>query len=141
MKTLQEIKEQYKRDESLDGRDLARLIQFVPDDELKNFGIKLKDGCVRSDQYVEMTRDNVLIQLEKDVNFGFEKALNRRGISSSIMHGVVSMWNWILQEGLENFYDYAHYGLPLFKATAIKYGFDNPIGDDNGDEDKYSTYG
>lgn len=24
------------------------------------------------------------------------------------------------------------YGLPLFKATAVKYGWENPIGDDNG---------
>jgi len=29
------------------------------------------------------------------------------------------------------------YGLPLFKATAIKYGFPNPIGDDSGSERKY----
>jgi hypothetical protein len=30
------------------------------------------------------------------------------------------------------------YGLPLFKATALKYGFNNPIGDDLGSEDKYN---
>ena len=29
------------------------------------------------------------------------------------------------------------YGLPLFKATAEKYGFDNPIGDDTGRENYY----
>ena len=56
------------------------------------------------------------------------------------MFEVVKMWNWILEEGLENFSDndYAQYGLPLFKATAIKYGFDNPIGTDSGCEFKYS---
>jgi hypothetical protein len=48
------------------------------------------------------------------------------------------MWNWILDEGLEDFDDYAQYGLPLFKATAVKYGFENPIGDDYGNEYKYS---
>ena len=49
------------------------------------------------------------------------------------------MWNWILEEGLEDWDDdnYAMYGLPLFKATAVKYGFENPIGDDNGDESYY----
>jgi hypothetical protein len=84
----------------------------------------------------------VLAQLKKDVAFGFEKALNQRGISAGLMSEVVKMWNWILEEGLENYDEdngYAQYGLPLFKATAVKYGFDNPIGDNNGDEDEYAS--
>nr|UWG89863.1 MAG: hypothetical protein [Bacteriophage sp.] len=35
--------------------------------------------------------------------------------------------------------DYAFYGLPLFKATAVKYGWDNPIGEDSGRERKYDS--
>lgn len=31
------------------------------------------------------------------------------------------------------------YGLPLFKATAVKYGWDNPIGEDSGRERKYDS--
>lgn len=42
---------------------------------------------------------------------------------------------------LEDFDSYAMYGLPLFKATAVKYGFDNPIGDDTGAEDYYEEQG
>jgi hypothetical protein len=30
------------------------------------------------------------------------------------------------------------YGLPIFKATAQKYGFNNPIGEDTGSEEKYN---
>ena len=30
------------------------------------------------------------------------------------------------------------YGLPLFKATAVKYGFVNMIGDDEGNESWYN---
>ena len=30
------------------------------------------------------------------------------------------------------------YGLPLFKATAVKYGWENPIGYDNGEEEFYN---
>lgn len=55
------------------------------------------------------------------------------------MYECVAMWNWILEEGLENFDSYAQYGLPLFKATAVKYGFDNPIGDMRGDEYIFSS--
>ena len=54
------------------------------------------------------------------------------------MYETVKMWNWILEEDLEDFDSYPMYGLPLFKATALKYGFDNPIGEDNGYETKYN---
>lgn len=69
-----------------------------------------------------------------------EKALDQRGISASLMFYVVLRWNQVLEEGLENYPEenYAMYGLPLFKATAVKYGWENPIGDDNGDEEFYN---
>ena len=35
---------------------------------------------------------------------------------------------------LEN--DYRFYRLPLFRATAVKYGWNNPIGEDSGREKK-----
>lgn len=136
MKTLQQIKESYTS-KTIDGRDLVRLGQFIPEEELKDFGILIKPEYVGKHKYIELTRENILIQLQKDVAFGFEKALDQRGISSSLMYEVVSMWNWILEEGLEDFDNYRVYGLPLFKATAVKYGFKNEIGDDEGNESKY----
>lgn len=138
MKTLQQVYENYKS-ETLDGRDLNRLIQFVPESDLPKIGVELKDEYKGKHVAKEFTRENILEQLKDDVAFGFEKALNQRGISASLMSEVVEMWNWILEEGLENFDEYAQYGLPLFKATAVKYGFDNPIGDDSGSEDKYAA--
>jgi hypothetical protein len=136
MKNLDQIKNEYKSN-TLDGRDLYRLMDFIPEHELGDFGITLKEEYVGKHKHIDFTRENVLIQLQKDVDFGFEKALNQRGISSSLMYEVVKMWNWILEEGLEDFDDYAMYGLPLFKATAVKYGFENPIGDDSGSENTY----
>lgn len=138
MKSLEQVKQTYKS-ETLDGRDLNRLSQFIPEDQLKDFGLELKEEAKGTWKHIEFTEENILIQLEKDVAFGFEKALDQRGISSSLMHNVVQMWNWILEDGLENFDTYAQYGLPLFKATAIKYGFENPIGNDKGDEEKYAS--
>jgi hypothetical protein len=136
MKTLAQVKEQYKSN-TLDGRDLYRLMKFIPESELKDFGLELKPEYVGTHKHIDFTRENVLIQLEKDVEFGFEKALGRRGISAGMMAEVVMMWNWVLEEGLEDFDDYPMYGLPIFKATAVKYGFDNPIGDDTGCESIY----
>lgn len=136
MKTLEKIKNEYKS-ETIDGRDLYRLMQFIPEKDLKDFGIELKDDYIGKHEHKEFTKENILKQLEKDVEFGFEKALNCRGISSGLMYNVVEMWNWILEDGLEDFNDYPMYGLPLFKATAVKYGFENPIGDDTGKEKTY----
>jgi hypothetical protein len=138
MKTLEQIKSYaYK---AFDGRDIYRLAEFIPEDQLKDFGLSLKAEGVGKHEHKELTREAVLKQLEQDVAFGFEKALNKRGLSAGLMFEVVQMWNWILEEGLEDFPDdnYAQYGLPLFKATAVKYGFPNEIGDDDGDEYQYS---
>ena len=141
MKTLEYIAENYKSN-TIDGRDFHRLAQFIPFDMLPKFGIEPSDEWNDKEkwdaQVKPFTRENILKQLEEDVAFGFDKALNKRGISSGLMYEVVKMWNWILEEGLEDFDNYPMYGLPLFKATAVKYGFDNPIGDDTGSEDEYN---
>ncbi len=138
MKTLEQIKEHGSH--CLDGRDFNRLAMFIPENQLESFGFSLDDEYLGKHEHIEFTRENVLIQLEKDVEFGFEKALGQRGLSAGLMFEVVMMWNWVLEEGLEDFSDslYAYYGLPLFKQTAVKYGFENPIGDDEGNEEKYN---
>lgn len=123
-----------------DGRDLYRLFDFLTEEQINFFGATLKEEYKGTHKAIPFTRENVLNKLEGDVAFAFEKALDKRGISASFMYEVVKMWNWILEEGLETFDDYAQYGLPLFKATALKYGFDNPIGEDTGEESKYSSY-
>ena len=43
----------------------------------------------------------ILKQLEEDVDFGFEKALNQRGLSAPAMYIVVRMWMWILEDDLQ----------------------------------------
>lgn len=142
MKTLEEIAKNYKSN-TLDGRDLNRLAQFIPFDLLHEFGLEPTEAYNTPEKWNKIikpfTRENVLKQLEDDVAFGFDKALNKRGISAGLMYECVRMWNMILEEGLEDFDSYAQYGLPLFKATAVKYGFDNPIGEDEGTESKYAS--
>ena len=138
MKTLQQVKKEYVS-ETLDGRDLSRLVIFIPEEELGDFCIELKEEYKGKHKHIPFTKENILNSLKDDVEFGFQKALNKRGISASLMYEVVNMWNWILEDGLESFNSYAQYGLPLFKATAVKYGFDNPIGEDSGSEYKYAS--
>lgn len=126
MKTLEQIKNEYKS-QVLDGRDINRLSQFIPYDMLDSFGLELKEGITSEEwnkDVKEFTKENILIQLEKDVDFGFEKCNNERGISAALMYEVVKMWNWILEDGLEDFDNYGYYGRPMFVETAKKYGFE-----------------
>ena len=130
MKTLKEVLENYGQWEmEFEDRFGARLCQFLTEEEAKKIGFEISDHSPDRN-IVSWTRDNILNQLEADVEFGFEKALRQRGISSSLMFEVVLRWNKILEDGLENWdeNDYPMYGLPLFKATANKYGWENSIG-------------
>ena len=86
---------------------------------------------------IEFTKQNVIKQLESEVAFGFKKAFEKNLLISKLMFDIVKEWLFILEDPLKDFDDYSMYGLPLFKAVAVKYGFDNPIGEDDGSEDKY----
>lgn len=132
---------QEKGSDCLDGRDFARLSAFFPVSDWPKLGLKPKDGIdpASIDPPKEWTEANIVAQMAQDVSFGFEKALNRRGISASLMYSVVKMWLTVLEDELAKSEDYAQYGLPLFKAVAVEYKLDNPIGDDRGDEFKYSA--
>ena len=131
------IKSGHKKSGCIDRRDFNRLVDFFPAEHWDVLGFELQEGA-KAPTPIEWTRDNVVEQLRKDVAFGFEKALDRRGLSAAMMNSTVLMWMWILEDELADCDDYTHYGLPLLKAIAVKYGFPNEIGDDAGDEDKYA---
>lgn len=127
----------------LDGRDVTRLSQFLKSAQLEKLvGLPADFDKEHHDaNIVPWTRENILVQLEKDLEFAFQKALDRRGISSSFMFNCIKMWNNILEEGLENPNEkemYPMYGLPYYKLTALKYGWDNPIEEDTGSELYYN---
>lgn len=125
----------------LDARDYGRLVAFFPVEDWHHFGMKLADGADPNTEVRPWTEDELKKQLTSDVAFGFEKALDQRGLSSGLMYEVVKMWMWVFEDDLQHHDDYAQYGLPLFKAVAVKYGLPNPIDNDNGDEWKYSSEG
>lgn len=141
MKTKEYVIEHYNKFETfLDDRFGQRFADFISVEDWGKIGFEFTGKEDEKPTPKEWTRENILAQLKEDVEFGFEKALNKRSISASLMFEVVRSWNRVLEEGLEDWSEnnYRQYGLPLFKATAVKYGWDNPIGDDCGDEEKYS---
>ena len=123
MKDLDYVIKNYKS-KTIDGRDLHRLADFIPEERLHELGLELKEEYKGTHEHIEFTRENILKQLRDDVRFGYEKAINERGISSSCMYECVKMWNWVLEEGLQDFDKYGPYGIPLFAATAKKYGIE-----------------
>lgn len=127
--------------DALDCRDYARLSAFFPDSDLPTLGFTLKEGAAPR-EIIVWTEENVRKQLADDLAFGFEKTLNQRGISASLMVNVVQMWMWVLgDDELATSENYAQYGLPILKAVALKFGLPNPIGDDRGNESKYASGG
>lgn len=142
MKTREQILEAIKggkESQALDGRDFLRLTNYFPSSDWEVFGIGLKEGK-EPPPVREFTEENILENLESDLEFAFEKALDKRGLSASAMNGVITMWLWVLDDPLQDFEEYAEYGLPLLKAVAVKYGFENPIGEDAGNEETYAAY-
>lgn len=113
-----------------------RLRQFLTVEQAKSIDWEVLKQYHKT---IEFTKQNVIKQLESDVAFGFKKALEKNLLISKLMFDVVKEWLFILEDPLKDFDDYSMYGLPLFKAVAVKYGFDNPIGEDDGSEDKYGN--
>lgn len=145
MLTRDQILEQVKggrKAQAMDGRDYNRLAEFFPPDQWDDFEVTLMEGA-DAPTLRELNRDNVLALLAEDVAFGFEKALDQRGLSASMMHAVVKMWMWVLEDELYEQASglYEQYGLPFLKAVAEKYNLPNEIGDDEGDEGKYEMEG
>lgn len=133
MKSLTEVLDNFKS-VTFDNRDAYRLMLFCPEDQLHKLDLELNDEYKGRHEAIEFTEENILRQLREDVEFGFEKALGQRALSADMMYAVVCMWLDVLEDDEIDREQYNMYGLPLFKAVAVKYGFDNPIGDDDGSE-------
>ena len=125
MKTLEYVKnhiDEFERDDFLDKRFTRRFIDFIDESEWKKFGIRRKEGA-EPKKTKEWTEENVLRQLKSDVDFGIEKALDHRGISSELMAMVCLSWLDVLEEEDIDRNLYGWYGSELFKAIDKKYGF------------------
>lgn len=129
-----------QREVTIDGRDLLRFAaRWVPLADLPKLGMKPNNPDNWDAELDPWNAETFLDQLAKDVAFGFEKALDQRGISANTMHSVVN--NWLVVLGIRDQFtaEYAMYGLPLFREVALRFGLPNPIGDNIGNEDWYDS--
>ena len=137
MKTIEQVIEAFQKSKEgynslwvrdtcqmLDARDFDRLFIFMPAEHMDLLGFVLKEGYEHKP--ISLSRENVLQALASDLDFAFEKAIGERGISSSLMHEVILMWLWVLDDELKDFLNYAPYGLPLYQRVAEKYELPDP---------------
>lgn len=133
MKTIEQVLDNYKEfsDCIFEDRFGKRFSDFLTEEQAASIGWHAKDGYDWPEPK-EWSEENVLEQLKRDVEFGWEKACDERGISASLMYDVCRAWCKVLENGLEDFDEYEWYGKPLFKAIAHKYGWELP--------DEYEAY-
>lgn len=113
--------EEFEEDNFIDKRFTKRFLNFIPTSEWDKFGFKY----VGEGEFTpkEWTEENVLAQLKKDVEFGYEKAVDERGISSELMAMVVNGWCKVLQNGLNLDGDDGYYHIKQFTTVAKHYGW------------------
>ena len=126
MKTLEYVKnhiDEFERDNFFDERFTRRFLDFIEESEWEKFGFKRTGNFEKQHKPKEWTEENVLRQLKDDVDFGIEKALDHRGISSGLMAMVCLSWLDVLEDEDIDRDLYGWYGTELFKAIDKKYGF------------------
>lgn len=125
MKSLDYVKnhiDEFEKDDFVDRRFTRRFLQFIPTDEWETYGFRYTG----TEPYVpkEWTKENILAQLREDVEFGYEKAINERGISSELMAMVVEAWCNVLENGLDLDGDDGWYHIRQFITVAKHYGWE-----------------
>lgn len=125
MKSLEYVKnniDEFEKDDFVDRRFTRRFLQFIPTDEWETFGFRYTG----TEPYVpkEWTEENILAQLMDDVEFGYEKAMNERGISSELMAMVVEAWCNVLENGLDLDGNDGPYHIRQFTTVAKHYGWE-----------------
>lgn len=126
MKTLEYVKnhiDEFERDDFLDKRFTCRFLDFIEESEWEKFGFKRTGDLEKQYKPKAWTEENILNQLKSDVDFGIEKALDHRGISSELMAMVCLAWLDVLEDEDIDRDLYGWYGSELFKAIDKKYGF------------------
>ena len=122
MKSLEYVIQNFKS-KAIDNRDMERLAQYISEDRLGDMGVSLNPEYRGKHHAEDFTKENIIEDFKKDIAFGYDKAINQRGISSACMIECVKMWSWILEDGLEEkcSENYDDYGVEIFKMLAERY--------------------
>lgn len=114
--------DEFEKDTFFDRRFTKRFLDFIPTEEYEKYGFEYtgEEELVPK----EWTEENILEQLKRDVEFGYEKAVDERGISSELMALVVNAWCKVLQNGLNLDGADGYYHINQFTTVAKHYGWE-----------------
>jgi len=70
---------------------------------------------------VELTQKNIIIEMERYIDFAFEKTKNERGISANRSIWKYKQWLWALEDTEITDFDFEDYGTSLLTRIANKY--------------------
>lgn len=114
--------DEFEEDTFFDRRFTKRFINFIPTEEWEKYGFEYtgEEKIIP----IEWTEENVLAQLKEDVEFGYMKAEDERGISAELMAMVVNAWCKVLQNGLNLDGDDGWYHIKQFTTVAKHYGWE-----------------
>ncbi len=144
MKSLENLLEQVK-DGKIHKEIMKYFVMFVPTSvcEEINYCVQAYDENGEDVRVVKpWTEANVIEQMKEMTRIGFEFGLTHRGTSAAWMRQALCIYIYLIEDPdltkkLARDQMFVVYGLPLYKAIAVKYGFPNPIGDDEGNEEHY----
>lgn len=111
--------DEFEEDTFFDRRFTKRFIEFLPLEEWEQYNF----SYIGEGEYIqkEWTEENILKQLKEDVEFGYSKAEDERGISSELMAMVVNTWCKVLQNGLNLDGNDGWYHMEQFTTVADHY--------------------
>lgn len=100
MITKQEVIDNYKEYETFaDDRFGKRFANYCYADELEKIGFGLQCSEEEWNKDVkDFTKKNIIKELVEDAEFGYEKSMDNRGISTSLMSSVCESWVKILED-------------------------------------------
>lgn len=131
MKSIEYILDHYKDFEVvIDDRFGRRFAEFLTIEQMNRIGAELKEEYKEKWKPKEWTEENILKQLYDDVQFGWMKCCDQRGISAGLMADLVQKWCDVLENGLVDI-PYGWYGDNVFKTVAKKYGWELKYGADD----------
>lgn len=108
----------------LDNRDLNRLLLYLTYGEAVDiFGSEVTAGWRGWQEVRPWDEQTIVEHINSSLEFAFEKALGQRSISSLLMHSVMRMWMWIVQdeELVKGDPNYNDYGLAYLYRVRDKY--------------------
>lgn len=121
------IKEVEEKGDDIFGFIRMDLISYLPFNIAKPF---LEEDTKEEDLKLhEPTREHLLDEMRKYMDFAVKKAINHRGLSASRSINHYEAWAWLMGDEFD-WENYTNYGCPILKAICEKYGF--PVPTDEG---------